>query len=77
MWLKVKTFVEQLRERRRLILAEPDEQADSQRKQKAHEKKLEKTNRKIALLYSSMMLGAAECLPLGILQSMQHDVLHA
>ena len=77
MWLKVKTFVEQLRERRSTIFDETEEQTGHQRKLKAHEKKLVKTNRQINLLYSSMMIGAAECIPLGILQSTRHGILYA
>lgn len=74
MWLKIKAFVEQLRERRRTIFDETEEQTGHQRKLKASTKKLVKTNRQINLLYTSMMIGAAECIPLGILQSMQHRV---
>ena len=77
MWLKIRTFVEQLRERRRNIFDETEEQTDHQRKLKAHAKKLVKTTRQINLLYSSMMIGAAECIPLGILQSVQRGILYA
>ena len=72
MWLKVKAFVEQLRERRSTIFDEIVLQTMHQRKLNAHKKKLVKVTRQINLLYSSMMIGAAEGIPLGILQSTQH-----
>ena len=75
--LKIRMFVEQVRERRSTIIDAIGEQTAYHRKLRAHKKKLVKTKRQVKLLYSSMMVGAAECVPLGILQSMLHGVLHA
>ena len=67
--LKVRVFVEQLRERRNALVDLEDEETGYALKLKSHRKKLVKATRTINLLYASMMIGIAECIPLGVLQS--------
>ena len=66
--LKVRVFVEQLRERRTALDALGAQQSEQESKLAAHRKKFVKTTRSITMIYASMMIGLAECLPLGVLQ---------
>ena len=67
--LKVKVFREQLRARcSELSALEEDVQTVRLRKLKTHKKRLVQTTRSIHMAYTSMMVGIAECIPLGILQ---------
>ena len=67
--LKVKVFIQQLRERRSELSAlDEDVQTERSRKLKTHKKRLVQTTRSIHMAYTSMMVGIAECIPLGILQ---------
>ena len=67
--MKMKVFVQQLRERRN-ELSDLDESAltEQAKKLKKHIKRLVKTTRTIHMTYTSMMVGIAECVPLGVLQ---------
>ena len=67
--MKMKVFVQQLRERR-IELSVLDEGAltEQSKKLNKHIKRLVKTTRTIHMTYASMMVGIAECVPLGVLQ---------
>ena len=69
MAIKVRVFMQQLRERRNELSA-LDEGTLTARQEKLqkHRKRLVKTTRTIHMTYTSMMLGVAECIPIGILQ---------
>ena len=69
MAIKVRVFMQQLRERRNELSA-LDEGTLTARQEKLqkHRKRLVKTTRTIHMTYASMMLGGAECIPIGILQ---------
>ena len=73
MLLKAQVFRQQLQERQSELAAldEPVQTAQSRQLRK-HRKRLLKTTRTIRMTYSSMMIGIAECIPLGILQGMLH-----
>ena len=67
--LKVKVFIQQLRERHSELSAlDEDVQTERSRKLQTHKKRLVQTTRSIYMTYTSMMVGVAECVPLGILQ---------
>jgi len=67
--LKLIVFIHQLRNRRdELELA--NDKNDRANKLQDHKKRLTKTLRSIRLIYASLLVGCAECIPLGILQIM-------
>ena len=69
MVLRIRAYIQQLRERQSQLFAlEEVEQTKRQRQLQKHKKRLVKTSRTIHLTYASMMVGVAECLPLGLLQ---------
>ena len=67
---KIKIFIDQLRERRSTFDEFEECETGNAKKLRDHQKRLAKVSRKILLLYSSMMIGLAEGVPLGVLQSM-------
>ena len=67
--IKVRVFMQQLRERRNeLSVLDEGTLTVQQEKLQKHVKRLVKTTRTIHMTYASMMLGIAECIPLGLLQ---------
>jgi len=68
LFLKGKMFRDQIRRRRTEFVLDDEEQSDRIVKLKNHTKRLTKTKRAIQSTYASMLVGLAECLPLGILQ---------
>ena len=61
--------MQQLRGRRSELSAlDKDVQTERSRKLETHKKRLVETTRTIHMAYVSMMVGIAECVPLGILQ---------
>ena len=70
--LKVRIFVRQLRARRSRLGSLDKEPTNNSKRLRTHEKRLMDTSRQINMLYSSMMVGIGECLPLGCIQSELH-----
>ena len=69
MAIKVRAFIQQLRERRNELSALHEGTLTArQEKLQKHAKRLVNTTRTINMTYASMMLGVAECIPIGILQ---------
>jgi len=68
LFIKAKMFRDQIRNRRKEFILDEEEQADRIAKLKKHTKRFVKTKRSIHSAYASMLVGLAECLPLGILQ---------
>jgi len=68
LFLKGKMFRDQIRRRRTEFILDEKEQSDRIVKLKKHTIRFTKTKRAIQSTYASMLVGLAECLPLGILQ---------
>ena len=78
LFLKVKLFGEQLRERRNELSGlEEDGQTDTAKKLQKHRMRLVKAHRTIWMIYASIAVGVAECLPIGVLQGTPCAGLHA
>ena len=49
-------------------------QTEGAKKLKIHQERLLETSRKIHMIYASLMVGAAECIPLGVLQGREASI---
>ena len=70
MVMRVKEFINQLRAHRDELNVLEGMQTLEGTKLKIHRQRLLETTREMHMMYASLLLGLAECLPLGILQRM-------
>ena len=70
MVMRVKEFINQLRAHRDELNVLEGMQTLEATKLKTHRQRLLETTREMHMIYASLLLGLAECLPLGILQRM-------
>ena len=70
LWIKVKLFRDQFRRRQyEFSLGEEEHQTARVKNLAKHRKRLVKIQRQILTVYAGMLVGIAECVPLGILQA--------
>ena len=70
LWIKVKLFRDQFRRRQyEFLLGEEEHQTARVKNLAKHRKRLVKIQRQILTVYAGMLVGIAECVPLGILQA--------
>ena len=68
MVFKIQAFIQQLRERHNVLSNVYDDTSKTGSRLQKHRKRLVKAQRAIKLTYASILVGTAECFPLGLLQ---------